>query len=89
MAWERRRNGHMFYYRAERVGDRIVKQYVGGGEKGRLAAAADQAVRDSHAQAVQLHTPDRRPRWISYVALLDEFGELVDLLIPCQLLCSG
>ena len=78
----------MYYYTGVLVGDRIVKQYVGGGEKGRLAAAADQAVRDSRTHAEQLRHANRRP--VDELTVeLDEFGELVDQLVTCQLLCTG
>jgi len=40
MAWEQR-GGKPFYYRKKRVGGRVRSQYVGGGDIGRLCAAAD------------------------------------------------
>jgi hypothetical protein len=88
MAWEKRRNGRLYYFRAERHGNRVRKIYCGGGEKGRLAAAADQAVRDSHVNAAQHRRVNQRPLE-ELTSTLDEFGELIDRLVTCRLLCSG
>lgn len=35
MAWESRRNGRRYFYRAERRGGRVVKTYVGSGQAAR------------------------------------------------------
>ena len=83
MAWERRRNGHTYYYRAQREGDRVVKTYIGRGEKGRLAAAADEAARRSRAESKQIDF-DKRHALDDLVAHLDEFGRTVDLIVTCQ-----
>ena len=84
MAWERRRNGRAYYYRVRREGDRIVKEYVGAGEKGRRAAEADQAARE----AVLL----REARGQDVEVLIDqlqEFASMVEQLVACQLVSAG
>ena len=88
MGWERRRNGREYYYRSRREGDRVVKEYVGGGETGRRAAAADQADRDASRQAAQLRQ-EESGKLEPLVANLDEFDRLVDQLLTCKLLCAG
>lgn len=88
MGWERRRNGRMYYFRAERDGDRVRKVYVGGGERGRQAAAADQAARHSRAQAAELRQLDRRPV-DELAAKLHDLGATIDRLLACRLLCDG
>lgn len=88
MAWERRRNGRLYYYRVRREGDRVAKEYVGTGEAGRRAAEADQAARDARREAAQRRKEQGRP--VSELsACLDELGRLTDLLVACHLLTHG
>ena len=87
MAWERRGNGK-FYYRSRRVQGRVVKEYVGGGEAGHQAAAADQASRKSRRQAVWLGKEENKDV-DDLVVQLNEFGTLLDQVLTCQLLCAG
>lgn len=50
MPWEKR-GTKLYYYRKKRVGARVVKTYVGGGEAGERAAAEDEANRIARKQA--------------------------------------
>jgi len=88
MALERRRNGRLFYYRSRRAGDRVVKEYIGGGEKGRQAAEADQAARDARGRVKQKAKERNRPL-IELASELDVFGQIIDHVVSCQLLCAG
>jgi hypothetical protein len=59
MSLERRQPGGLYYYRSVRVGDRVVKQYLGAGEQARRVAElvdsqrAAQANRDRGWRAEQ------------------------------------
>ncbi len=88
MAWERRCNGRLYYYRSRRNGDLVRKVYMGGGEQGRAAAEADQAARDARRQAAQRCEDESRPVE-ELAARLDELGRLVDRLVACHLLTHG
>jgi hypothetical protein len=88
MAWERRPAGGRYYYRSRRQDDKVIKQYFGRGKIGRLAAEADQAARDARRHAAQRRKEESRPV-DELTCHLDEFGELVDQLVTCQLLCAG
>lgn len=88
MAWETRRYGRRFYYRSRRVRGLVVKEYVGGGERGRQAAEADAAARAERAQAAQARRARQQP--IDQIAAcLDESDRLLKPVLSTQLLAAG
>lgn len=50
MAWERRGNRH-YYYRSRKIAGRVVREYVGGGVHGEVAAALDAGRRQERERA--------------------------------------
>ena len=82
MAWERRRNGRLYYYRARSVNGRVVKEYIGRGPVAEKAAAEDAVQRAEREAKVEA---ERRRR--------EEFkaarASLVDLCDQCDVLMKG
>jgi hypothetical protein len=87
LAWERRGSGQ-FYYRSRRVRGQVVREYVGGGEKGRRAAESDRAVSEARRRVVRLRAENRRPV-DKLAARMDQFDIMFERLVVCQLACAG
>ena len=72
MGWESRSGGRRYYYRAKKVGRRVVKTYLGGPGVGEHAESED-------AQRTALQA-EQRERDRDLVAVFDRMGPLLDLV---------
>lgn len=88
MAIESRRNGNVYYYRKRREGDRVVSEYVGGGLLLHLSEYEDKRER-LQREAAKLQQRRVRASMAEIDRQLDEFGEMVDLLVKAELLAMG
>lgn len=60
MAWEKRRNGRLYYYRSRRNADgRVVKEYLGCGPEA-VAAAKEDAARKAERMALRQEEQQQR-----------------------------
>ena len=88
VAWERRPRGKWYYTRTRRVAGRRVREYVGGGLVGLLAAAEDaerRAAREARANAWRAECA----RLASAEAQVQEVCDLTDQLARGQFLLAG
>ena len=88
MAWEER-NGHRYYYQAERDEDgKVKKRYIGNGEIAELVAHADETRRQSR-EARQAREREELERLQTADAALEEFCKAVDTITRAALVAAG
>lgn len=88
MGWETRERGGRYYTRSRKVGGRVVREYVGGGAAGELAAAQDAMTRRRRdEEAATLRAMQEREA--GALAALSELGTLLDGLAAALLVGNG
>src|SRR5689334_5000961 len=88
MGWERHERGGPYYTRSRRVGGRVVREYVGGGLIGELAAELDAEERRERRREAEARRADEAA-WAELDGMTAELGELVDGLAAAALLLAG
>ena len=87
MGWEER-GGRRYYYRARKVGGRVVKEYVGSGPMAELVASQDAAARAERA-AVAARLRAERERVAPAEADLAAIEEVAEALARVSLVAAG
>ena len=88
MAWEGRARGGRYYTRSKRIAGRVVREYIGAGPAGELAAALDQldqAERQADRKAWRAELATVKAPASSVTA----FGRLVDDALDLALTGAG
>ena len=87
MGWERRRNG-TYYYRARKVGGRVLKEYVGAGPLSELVAAQDTQAR-AERRATNEARRAERARLTAVDDAVDASHAASDTLVRASLVMAG
>ena len=88
MGWEVRNGAGPYFYRSVRSGDRVKKEYCGGGRLGRLAAQLDEVERQQREEETT-YWREKRERLERSAAFLQELTEAAEVLTRAHLLASG
>jgi hypothetical protein len=88
MGWEKRARGGPYYTRSRKVGGRVVREYVGGGTLGHLAALQDAQERQRREEEAAL-CKEERERLEALVAPVEQLCEATEILYRATLLSAG
>jgi hypothetical protein len=81
-------NGHVYYYKSRRDGEKVRKVYVGAGDSAHAAAKLDEAERLRRKEELAYWKAERE-RLERSAAFLQELTEAAEVLVRAHLLASG
>ena len=89
MGWETRKKGPRRYYtRSRREDGRVVREYIGGGVLGRLAAQQDEIERRQREEETA-YWREERERLEQNAAFVGELEEAAEILSQAHLIVAG
>ena len=83
-----KRNGHVYYYKSRRDGEKVRKVYVGAGDFAHVAAKLDEAEGLRRKEELAYWEAERE-RLERSAAFLQELEAAAEVLVRAHLLASG
>ena len=81
-------NGHVYYYKSRRDGEKVRKVYVGAGDFARVAARLDEAERLGREEETACWRKEKE-RLEASAAFVNELEGAAEILTRAQLLADG
>ena len=88
MAWEKRERGGLYYTRSRKVNGQAIREYVGGGPLGEIAALNDELKRLQREEEAA-YRREERERLEQSAGFLRELEEACEVLTRAHLLAAG
>ena len=86
--WERRERGSLYYTRSRKVNGEVVREYIGTGVLGQLAAMEDESKREQERQRAAFEREERE-RLEEALTPVEELDEAAEILARSVLLAGG
>jgi hypothetical protein len=86
--WERRERGGLYYTRSRKEDGKVIREYVGGGVLGELAARMDAEERRLREEE-KVSRREERERLDALVAPVEELCEAAEVIARAALIASG
>ena len=86
--WERRERGGLYYTRSRKEGSKVVREYVGSGVLGEIAALQDEYERRRREEEAALWKEERQ-ELEDLTPLVDELSEAAEVLARATLIAAG
>ena len=86
--WERRERGGLYYTRSRKEGCKVIREYVGGGLIGELAARLDAEERRLREEE-KISRREERERLDALAAPVEELCEAAEVIARAALIASG
>jgi hypothetical protein len=88
MAWERRERGGLYYTRSRKVNGKVIREYIGAGVLGEIAALEDEHERCRREEKAAFWKEERE-QLEAHSAPVDELCDAAETIARAVLLATG
>jgi hypothetical protein len=88
MAWEKRERGGLYYTRSRKLNGKVVREYIGAGVLGKIAALEDECERCRREEEAALWEEEQE-QLEAFAAPVDELCDAAETIAHAVLLAAG